>query len=499
MSFSANIPALGNKIIKDVPDQNALNQRMMRCDFSDVVDLPVGTKALVESAEGWEVRQFNGTGWVLLERWNIDAQKVDGHSASTGTTANTIPVRDSSGKLPGDITGNAATASKAKALSETNPVAVGGTGATTAEQARANLGTPPKKHAASSTEYGAGTSTLYGHLKSHDEPDSTLTAASGHAFSPAGAAAMREALGGLLGETRGAVSELDTSLRALIAEEVAKCLPLTGGEMKGTIIRNGFLAQNSVDDNLLIIRGGTDATSAFLGLCGKRHSNKGMAYMTASDGTQTATFSVNANGVAKMAGNTVITSAGGTLTGGLTGTAYTQKLSSIDVTATPSTSAYGEPIRFNDKNNKLFAMLQPVQWNNGNNALRFIVAKKDGTQGCVLGIEQKKDGTSAFTWNGSTLPTLVASWRSGANWYRKWSDGFIEQGGDYRNEADWGFNTITLHTAFATTDYFVVGQEWQYKWNSNDHKPNTMLKSKSTTSFSLETFNPGSLWYACGY
>ena len=25
--------------------------------------------------------------------------------------------------------------------------------------------------------------------------------------------------------------------------------------------------------------------------------------------------------------------------------------------------------------------------------------------------------------------TVVQTWRSGASWYRKWSDGFIEQGG----------------------------------------------------------------------
>lgn len=52
----------------------------------------------------------------------------------------------------------------------------------------------PFLHASSSTEYGAGSSEQYGHLKSHDLPDSTKTADAGHAFSPAGAAAMQEAL-----------------------------------------------------------------------------------------------------------------------------------------------------------------------------------------------------------------------------------------------------------------------------------------------------------------
>lgn len=41
-----------------------------------------------------------------------NADKIDGYDVNMGTTANTIPVRDSSGNLPGNITGNAATATK---------------------------------------------------------------------------------------------------------------------------------------------------------------------------------------------------------------------------------------------------------------------------------------------------------------------------------------------------------------------------------------------------
>lgn len=297
------------------------------------------------------------------------------------------------------------------------------------------------------------------------------------------------------------VSSLDASLRALIAEEVAKCLKLTGGTMNGVIYNPTFM-RNNLSGQIELYGGTTGSNGAYIALYGQSCTDgygSGKLLLRAANKGTTTDVTIDPGKGMYVAGKEVLTSAGGTLTGGLTGTAYTQKLSSIDVTATPSESIYGEIIRFSDKNNKLFAMLQPVQWSNGNNALRFIVAKKDGTQGCALTVEQKKDGTSTLTWNGSTVSTLVSSWRSGANWYRKWSDGFIEQGGDYRNASDWGFNTITLHTAFATTDYFVVGQEWQYKWNSNDHKPNNMLKSKSTTSFSLETFNPGSLWYACGY
>lgn len=43
---------------------------------------------------------------------SLDADLLDGYHADTGTTASTIPVRDASGNLPGNITGNAATATK---------------------------------------------------------------------------------------------------------------------------------------------------------------------------------------------------------------------------------------------------------------------------------------------------------------------------------------------------------------------------------------------------
>ena len=42
----------------------------------------------------------------------INADRLDNYHANTGTAASTIPVRDASGAVPGNITGNAATASK---------------------------------------------------------------------------------------------------------------------------------------------------------------------------------------------------------------------------------------------------------------------------------------------------------------------------------------------------------------------------------------------------
>lgn len=240
---SFNDPKLSNHIADDVPAIRQLLRSVATLDpATGNTDIPNGAKRLVETAQGYEFQSYNGTGWVALEKWNLDVQKVDGYSASTGTTAGTIPVRDSSGKIPGDISGNAATASKAAALSATNPIATGGTGATTAEQARENLGTPPKSHASGSTEFGAGSSTQYGHLKSHDSPDATLTAATGHAFSPAGAAAMQETLEGQISDLASVVSgnEAAQSAKDAAQDEAISTAQSSADAAQSAVANAGF-------------------------------------------------------------------------------------------------------------------------------------------------------------------------------------------------------------------------------------------------------------------
>lgn len=176
-SFSG--PKLSNRIADDVPDIQALLSSLAKLTpDSGNTDYPTGTKRVAETASGYEIQQFNGSVWITLDKWNIDAQKIDGYSASTGTTASTIPVRGTDGKISGDITGNASTASTAAALSDTNPIDKGGTGATTAEQARANLGVPPTSHASTGTSYGVSTVDNYGHAKASSALPKALGTAS---------------------------------------------------------------------------------------------------------------------------------------------------------------------------------------------------------------------------------------------------------------------------------------------------------------------------------
>ena len=134
--------ALANKIASDVPAIKTMLDALAKMDFTGITGIPANVKRIASVTGGVQIQKYASNAWATVGKLMHDVDTVDGQHAATGTTANTIPVRDASGKLPGDITGNASTASEASALRDgyTVPLAKGGTGATTTAAARANLG-----------------------------------------------------------------------------------------------------------------------------------------------------------------------------------------------------------------------------------------------------------------------------------------------------------------------------------------------------------------------
>lgn len=160
-------PNIGNKIKEDVPGMADILQALATGALSGTVNTPTGTlNYYVDGSNTLKIQRLDASGaWVDIAQLKNDADTLDGWHAATSTTKNTIPVRDSNGNLPGSITGNAPTATKATELTEINPVAMGGTGASTAADARTNLGVPPISHASVATTYGVSTDKAYGHAK----------------------------------------------------------------------------------------------------------------------------------------------------------------------------------------------------------------------------------------------------------------------------------------------------------------------------------------------
>lgn len=80
-------------------------------DGTATANVPANALRWGSAAKRWE--RWNGTAWVELvakatDKYDINVDRVDGYDAAAAPTANTLPVRDAAGKLPGDITGTAA-------------------------------------------------------------------------------------------------------------------------------------------------------------------------------------------------------------------------------------------------------------------------------------------------------------------------------------------------------------------------------------------------------
>ena len=177
---SITSPALSNAIRTDVPAINAILKALAKSDPSALTDIENGTKRIVEVSGKWNFQELVDGSWVTRKSFNIDASSLDGKTVSVDATASTIPLRDTSGKLVGDITGNAATATKANALASTLAIGGGGTGSTSAADARTSLGVPPTSHASTTTTYGISSDTQYGHpMASSTTPKALGTAAVG--------------------------------------------------------------------------------------------------------------------------------------------------------------------------------------------------------------------------------------------------------------------------------------------------------------------------------
>ena len=77
-----------------------------------------------------------------------------------------------------------------------------------------------------------------------------------------------------------------------------------------------------------------------------------------------------------------------------------------------------------------------------------------GTNGASMYIRSNDGGNTSTSWSEWTkLVYMTASWRSGNSWYRKYSDGWIEQGGSATTSTTINITTtkITFTTPFTST------------------------------------------------
>lgn len=105
--------------------------------------------------------------------------------------------------------------------------------------------------------------------------------------------------------------------------------------------------------------------------------------------------------------------------------------------------------------------------------------------------KRKLDGINAYV---SANAYITATYVYGNSWYRKWSDGWIEQGG-YTGGGETN-STVTLVTAMATTTYTIVTSVRRSGLIGQNHP---VITSKSTTYFTVSRDSSTGLdWYICG-
>jgi hypothetical protein len=93
---------------------------------------------------------------------------------------------------------------------------------------------------------------------------------------------------------------------------------------------------------------------------------------------------------------------------------------------------------------------------------------------------------------------ITETWSEGNNWYRVWSDGWIEQGGMYDSGTASGdkLPEISLNISFTNNLYTLIITPYQ----SYTSYPNVRINNQLIDKFIPTILNTRYIrWYACGY
>lgn len=90
---------------------------------------------------------------------------------------------------------------------------------------------------------------------------------------------------------------------------------------------------------------------------------------------------------------------------------------------------------------------------------------------------------------------ITTTWHSGTSWYRKWSDGWIEQGGRITTSTP----TISFHTAFKDTNYTITVSQ---NGSASANVSRVAISARATSNFTIQHIENAMLpfsWFAYGY
>lgn len=155
-----------------------------------------------------------------------------------------------------------------------------------------------------------------------------------------------------------------------------------------------------------------------------------------------------------------------------------------------------------------------------------VKATQDGSGNTITSYYQPKltSGTNIKTVNGNSLlgagnltvsadtsdcvkksecsevQCVVETWHSGANWYRVWSDGWIEQGGNVYLAQD-ASSTFDLLKPFSDTNATVIACSYHNGTHDTNYMNSVSCYLISATQLKIAHLSAANnyRWYACGY
>ena len=103
------------------------------------------------------------------------------------------------------------------------------------------------------------------------------------------------------------------------------------------------------------------------------------------------------------------------------------------------------------------------------------------------------------TINGAAVKYVIETYNDGANWYRKWSDGWLEQGGIRLKTTNYPVEDFTLIVPFKNVNYYALCSYCSDTLlDSNIGHVSAYQLSNTVIRLIRALLNSAVLWYACG-
>ena len=290
----------------------------------------------------------------------------------------------------------------------------------------------------------------------------------------------------------------------------ANGLPLSGGTLSGDVFASSYIHGGNGTSGYLTLYGGNSwQGGAYLALRGRTHATEPDEwFLSTSNGTKQ--LRGKPDGSLTWAGNEVLTTANGLpKTGGeVTGTISSKINPSLRVYHpnnlgdTPTSNAYISAVSINGKDDNVrLGCLEHGIYTDGTSSTNIAVRNNANDNYIVFRV--CSDGFCRF---GNGTVVVKTGEQKGVNWYRKYSDGWIEQGGTFTGNG--ASNTVTLNIAFSDTNYTIVTHPKSRPTNATgDNNYLSCIISTTATSFVFSYYDSDGTdkregpvsWYACGY